>query len=218
MTVLNPAGLITAGFVAGKGRITMIRQVPSVEHDFGYLRAAILILENYLLSKELYWALADSAPRGEPAYPQLTIGNLLLAHARLNARLLSFEQQFDLERLDNKLWAIAAKWRQAWEIKVGRDFSARLRLWRDFLEEYRAQPDNHVDRYPYEVGRRVQLELLANQLEEIPAAEKDLLAGLDKILGAVFVPGGFVWDDDLINGFPNPPFWYLYGRVANAKD
>ena len=212
--MFNPAGLNTAGFVAGKGRIMMTRQVPSVEHEFGYLRAAIPILENYLLSKDLYWSLADSAPRGEPAYPQLTIGNLLLAHARLNACLLSFEQQIDLERLDNKLWAIAAKWRQAWEMKVGRDFSARLRLWRDFLEEYRAQPANHVDRYPYEVGRRVQLELLVNQLEEIPAAEQDLLAGLDKILGAVFVPGGFVWDADLINGFPNPPFWYLYGRVG----
>jgi hypothetical protein len=192
----------------------MTRPVPSVEYDFGYLRAAIPILENYLLSKDLYWALADSSPRGSPAYPQLTIGNLLLADARLNARQFSFEIQVELERLDNMLWAIAAKWRQAWQNKSGRDFSARLRLWRDFLEEYRAQPDNHIDRYPYEVGRRVQLELLANQLDEIPAAEHELLAGLDKMLGAVFVPGGFVWDADLVGGFPNPPFWYLYGQVG----
>jgi hypothetical protein len=112
------------------------------------------------------------------------------------------------------LWAIAAKWRQAWQNKSGRDYSARLRLWRDFLEEYRAQPDNHIDRYPYEVGRRVQLELLANQLDEIPAAEHELLAGLDKVLGTVFVPGGFVWEADLASGFPNPPFWYLFGRVG----
>jgi hypothetical protein len=192
----------------------MTRQAPSIEHDFGYLRAAIPILEKYLLSKDLYWSLADSAPRGEPAFPQLTIGNLLLAHARLNARQLSFELQVELELLDNQIWAIATKWRQAWQNKSGRDFTARLRLWRDYLEDYRAQPENHVDRYPYEVGRRVQLELLANQLEEIPTVEQELLAGLDKVLAAVFVPGVFAWDADLASGFPKPPFWYLYGRVG----
>ena len=94
----------------------------SVDYDFGFLRAAIPILENYLLSKDLYWSLADSPPRGEPAYPQLTIGNFLLAHARLNARGLPIDKQAELERLEIKFGAIAASWRQAWEKKAAREF------------------------------------------------------------------------------------------------
>lgn len=192
----------------------MRRGSPSVEYDFGYLTAAILILENYLLSKDLYWSLADSPPHGEPPYPQLTLGNLLLVHARLKARNQAIHQQIELEKLETQLSAIVANWRQAWEIKAKWDFSARLKLWRDFLEELRADPENHADRYIYEVGRRVQLALLAYQTSEIPEAERELLAGLDRILQAIFVPAAFVWDQDLAYGFPNPPFWYLYGHLS----
>lgn len=191
----------------------MKQLVPSAEYDLGYLKAAIPILENYLLSKDLYWSLADNPPRGELAYPQLTLGNLFQFHARLNARQLAFDQQAEFERLDNQLWAIATRWRLAWETKAKREFSARLRLWRDFLEEYRSDPENHADRYAYEVGRRVQLTLLGEQTREIPEAERELLAGLDRLLEAMFVPGSFVWDDELTKGFPVPPYWYLYGRL-----
>lgn len=193
----------------------MRRGSPSVEYDFGYFTAAITILEKYLLSNDLYWSLADNPPRGEPAYPQLTLGNLLLVHARLKARNLAIHQQIELEKLDTQLEAVAAKWRQAWGKKATREFSARLRLWRDFLEELRSDLDNHADRYIYEVGRRVQLALLADQTSDIPEPERELLAGLDRILEAIFVPGKFIWDQDLAYGFPNPPFWYLYGRVSN---
>jgi hypothetical protein len=191
------------------------RSIPSVDYDFGFLRAAIPILENYLLSKDLYWSLADSSPRGEPAYPQLTIGNLLSFHARLKARNLTLDQQAELTRLENQLWVFVSKWRLAWEKKAGREFGARLKLWRDFLEEYRTDPENHADRYAYEVGRRVLLTLLQDQTSDIPAAERELLAGLDRLLEAIFVPGDFVWDDELASGFPQTLYWYLYGRVGD---
>ena len=84
-----------------------------------------------------------------------------------------------------------------------------------FWKNVELTPRNHADRFSYEVSRRVQLELLAAQAAGIPDAEIDLLTGLDRVLEGLFVPGNFVWDEELVSGFPKSPFWYLYGRVGD---
>jgi hypothetical protein len=88
-----------------------------------------------------------------------------------------------------------------------------LNLWRDFLAEYRESPGDNIDRYAYEVTRRVQLHLLKLDAEGIPSDEITLLDSLDRLLNAVFQPGEFVWEPDMISGFPSQVFWYLYGNV-----
>lgn len=67
--------------------------MPSAEYDLGYLKAGISALENYLLSNDLYWPVGASSPSGEPAYPRLTLGGLLLAQKRAHARNLTPEQR-----------------------------------------------------------------------------------------------------------------------------
>lgn len=188
----------------------------SVEYDLGYLAEAVPALEDYLYSKEIYWAISGSPPRGQPAFPDLTLGNVLLSRARLGGwetgAHLSPEQASQLSRLDVQLDALRSKRRVTWGNKAEREFSARLRLWRDFLEDYRQNPDANVDRYAYEVGRRVMLQLLQEEAQEIPAAEQELLASLDGLLRAVLVPDVFVWDPDLAAAFPRQRFPYLYGK------
>jgi hypothetical protein len=185
----------------------------TLEGEFSYLRAAIGLLDGYLLANDLYWPVGIKAPVGSPPYPQLTLGNMLLSLKRLKAHPLSVEQQAELTELEQELYRLQTKWRVAWEEKAAREFSARSKLWRDFLEEYRSSPENHADRYPYEINRRVLLELLAPQTSKIMRAELEMLAGLDKLLNAYFIPGSFVWDEELAIGFPPQPFWYLYGRM-----
>jgi hypothetical protein len=187
--------------------------MPSAAFDFGYLQAGLAGLESYLLSKELYWNLGASSPPGEPAFPPLTLSSLLLSQARLHARSLTMEQRDALAQLDEQMDEIRSSWRVAWGRKAAHDFRARLNLWRDFLEEYREKPDANADRYPYEVSRRVMLHLLSSEAVEIPEAEIELLAGLDQLLKAVFIPRDFVWDEDLSSGFPRDPYWYLYGKL-----
>jgi hypothetical protein len=185
----------------------------SGEYELIYLQAAMRLLESYLLAQDLYWPIGVKAPVGNPPYPQLTLGNLLYHLKRLRAYTLNMNQQAELTQIERQLYTIQTHWRVAWEQKAEREFGARLRLWRDFLEEYRDNPANHVDRYPYEVIRRVLLDLLAPQAAKISPAEAELLAGLDKLLFARFIPGDFIWDPQLSQSFPQQPYWYLYGNL-----
>ena len=189
--------------------------MPTFEYDLRYLQAGADQLEAYLLAPELYWPAGASAPKGEPPYPQLTLGGLLLARQRLGATAQTAAQQAELTRLEGQLEALRNQWRTAWGNKARQDFHARLKLWRDFLEEYREKPSAHYDRYSYEVGRRVQLHLLAGEAIDLPQAELEVVKGLDKLLRAILRPGPFLWDELLTSSFPEPTYWYLYGTLKD---
>lgn len=185
----------------------------SLEYDIGYLQAGVHALESYLLSGDLYRPIGTSPPAGELPYPSLTLSGLLLAQARLRSRSISLGDRSKQENLDAQLDEIHTRWRVAWDKKANREFRSRLNLWRDFLEEYRARPENNSNRYSYEVSRRVMLYLLKPEAAGVPQAELNMLEGLDRILKAVLLPGGFVWEPELEPGFPADPFWYLYGKL-----
>jgi hypothetical protein len=187
----------------------------SPAYDLGYLRAGIAELENYLLSKELYWVLGARPPAGEPDYPRLTLGGLLLAQARARAWELAGQQSVELVQMEEQIDRLQARWRVAWERKAAHAFHARLILWQNYLEDYRQEPYSNADRYAYEVRRRVMLHLLYPTAGEVPQVEVSLLKGLDKRLRAVWVPGDFVWEVQLQNGFPEAVYWYLYGFVRS---
>lgn len=187
--------------------------MPSYEYDIRYLEAGTELLEKYLLSKEIYWPIGASAPPGEPDLPRLTLGGLLLALARAHATARTADQEEQVFRLETRLNEIITKWRVAWEQKVAQEFRSRINLWRDYLEEYRQNPEGNADRYSYEVQRRVMLDLLKDESANIQPADRELLSALDQLLRAVLMPGEFVWDQNLAPGFPRDRFWYLYGRL-----
>ena len=187
--------------------------MPDAEYDLRYLEAGLAGLNEYLHSNEVYWPLQLASLPGQPPYPQLTLDGLLLAAARLQARDLSIPEEARFSRLDSELQALRAKRRVAWEQKATRNFRARLTLWRNFLEELRKDPEGQADRYPYEVARRVQLALLAEDARERAQAEDDLLTMLDRILETLLAPGDFVWDAELARGFPQSRYWFLYGHI-----
>lgn len=181
--------------------------------DLGYLQAGVNVLERYLLSSEIYWTIGRKSPPGEKTYPQLTLGGLYLSIARLRSKQLSSRNLASFTSLEQEFDEVRRNWKVAWERKATHEFHARLFLWRDFIEEYRARPRNNSDRYAYEVSRRVMLELLSQDAVQVPPVEIELLNGLDKFLKSIFIPGQFVWDEELVNGFPRPTYWYLYGQL-----
>lgn len=191
--------------------------MPAADYDRRYVEAVLPDLHDYLLAKEIYWPIRSPARKDEPPFPQFTLGNLLLALRRLAARRMPLAQQAESAQLHSDVERIRSQWRVAWENKANREFSARLRLWRDFLEELRSKPNHHADRYAYEVGRRVILALLANETSQTPPAEVDLLRGLDGLLHAIFLPGDFTWEADLQPGFPAEEYWFLYGSVQSQS-
>lgn len=184
-----------------------------LEYELGYLEAALDTLEDYLLSADLYWSIGDKPPKGETPYPSLTLGGVLLAQARARAHPGSESLKEQLAQVDEQIDALRGRWRSAWERKVGYEFHARLSLWRDFVEEYRKNPQANRDRYAYEVRRRVMLHLLGAEAGEVPPVERELLASLDLVLRVDIIPGGFVWEQELAPGFPKETYWYLYGKL-----
>jgi len=187
--------------------------MPSAEYDLWYLRDGIAQLEDYLLSDEIYWPVGIVAPANEPPYPQLTLGNLLLAYQRASALAQTPDQRAEWERLSSELQAMRSRWRSAWGKKAKAEFHARLVLWRDFIEEYRQNPSAQYDRFAYEIGRRVTLQLLQTEAVDLPAKEIEMLAALDSVLRGRFVPGAFTWEQELAPAFPEDNYWYLYGRL-----
>jgi hypothetical protein len=187
--------------------------MPSVQYDLTFLKAGLDELENYLLSKDVYWALEASAPRGEPDYSKMTLGWLLLARMRLQSSAKTSEHVAEVEHLSRKMDEIRARWRVAWGLKAQAEFHLRLNLWRDFVEEYRKDPGNEYNRFAYEVNRRVLLQLLEDEAGSLPATETQLLNGMDLVLRADLVPGDFVWEAELSPSFPAQKYWYLYGAL-----
>jgi hypothetical protein len=187
--------------------------MPSSAYDLGYLKVAADLLERYLLSKDTYWKVNAMSPIGEPPYPSLTLSSMLLSQCRLNSRQLDVKEAEQLARLNTEIDRISSTWRTAWENKTRGEFRLRLNLWRDFLEDFRADPGANIDRYSYEISRRVMLQLLSGEAKEIPEAEQQMLSGLDAILSAIFEPGDFIWDTDLRPGFPKSEYPYLYGNL-----
>ncbi len=183
------------------------------DYDLRYFNVGVEQLENYLLSNDAFWPVDIRPPSGDPGYPQLTLGGLLLARTRLNAYSKTPKQVEQLEKLTANMDTIRAHWRVAWEKKAAHDFSIRLRMWRDYLDEYLREPQDNADRFPYEARLRTMLTLLNSQGVTIVQAELDLLELLDTRLESAFIPGDFIWEAELQPGFPENTFWYLYGRL-----
>ena len=188
--------------------------MPSIEYDLAYLREALNLLESYLLSDELFWDLGANPPAGEPGFPALTLGGILLAQARLTARELDPATSAEFRTLSIHFQAIQTSWFSAWEKKGLRSFKSRLTQWGNFLEDYRTSPDSHADRFAYEIRLRLMLDLLAEGLPEIPSKQQQLLSSMDMILRRFLMGESFVWERDLQDGFPRPQYWYLYGHLV----
>jgi hypothetical protein len=182
-------------------------------YDIGYTEASLDVLKDYLLSEEMFWPLSVHPPMGGPPYPRFTLGGLLLSVQRLSTYEKSNDQEEQLNRVNLRLEFIRAQWRVAWENKAGHNFNTRLHMWRDFIEEYRGNPQENANRYPYEVRLRVMLQLLHGEVGRLELSALDLLRALDDFIKATLVRGSFVWEADLQNGFPVSDYWYLYGSL-----
>jgi len=185
----------------------------SIEYDLRYLREALERLEDYLLVDELFWNFTASPPSGEPPYPALTLGGVLFAQSRLKSMQLNSSPYAELHSASMRLEAIHTRWRTAWETKCLRELKSRLSQWGNYIEDFRGNPESHVDRYGYEVRFRLIIDLLAGYIPTIPNELQELLNSLDLIHRHLFQKGSFVWDEIYQAGFSEEKYWYLFGRL-----
>jgi hypothetical protein len=174
----------------------------SARYDILYFQAGVDQLKDFLLVDDLFWPIGISAPFGEPPYPRLTVGGLLLSRERLIARRLPLDLESQFGKSFSSMQSITSEWRNAWENKAARSFHMRLNMWRDFLEEYRKEPEVHANRYVYEVRLRVMLHLLELETNGIGSAYLEMLSALDKVVKALMVNGDFICEAELRMDFP----------------
>jgi hypothetical protein len=187
--------------------------MPTFEYDRRYIEWGLSILESYLLSKTAYWPVDVVAPSGEPAYPRFTLEGLLLSLQRLQAHGEQLGQHSYIAKYNLELEFVRNRWKAAWESKAKSGFVARLRMWQGYLKEYREQPDNHADRYRYEVRLRVFLDLLRLNISSQDSGLSNSLLVPDSFLITILSRSDFIWDKEIIGGFPENVYWYLYGKL-----
>ena len=181
-------------------------------YDLLYLQASVDLLEDYLLSPEIYWSLRLKPPPGSPPFPMLTLGGLYLTRVKAACRTHDQSSIYQLGKLNDQIDGARLRWRVAWQGKATQEFRSRLNLWHEFLTELNLNPEHHLDRFGYEVSRRVMLQFLSQDAYGTPSNEIELLNSLDKNLKEKFIPGIFIWEAELENGFPADKFWYLWGK------
>jgi hypothetical protein len=159
-----------------------------LDQDLQYLDAGLPELQDYLLSKVLYWPLSASR-----SLPSLTLGGLLLARQRLGPRADSQAAQIE---------SLRSKWRTAWDAKASHEVRARSDLWKNYLQDYRESPESYVGEYAQQVRNRAMLALLGEESD--PS---------DEFVKSKFVFGDFIWENECAQNFPRDVFWFLFGKL-----
>lgn len=187
--------------------------MPKFAHYRVYLEAGLKEVERYLLADKLFWQLNIAPTPGDPGYPTLTLGGLLLYQTFARSLAKTTSQETALIQIETEIEAIHTRWRVAWERKASWEFKSRLRQWGNFLKEIRVDPEDNLGYYRYEVRFRVMMDLLRPDVPDVDPSFLEHLESLDLLLRALFAPGEFLWDRDLVTGFPAERFWYLWGTL-----
>lgn len=186
------------------------------DYDQDFLGAAIDELEDYLLSKDLFWPLRGGYASGRIAFPQLTLGAVLLSVAVNRACQPAFQKDSHLIRIENQLAMVRSQWRAAWNEKIIWEFNSRLRQWGNYLNDILGNKAEFAPYYGFEVRWRVVLELLKNDLDEIEPEILDMLLAMDATHQSYFRAGDFIWEKELMPGFGKETYWYLWGDLGQS--
>lgn len=188
-------------------------KMQTIDEDRGYLQAVLPELPDFLLSKDLYW---PAGPRrtgpSRAQFAQLSLGNVRLAEIRLRTASQAAQDIALAASVDQ----MNERWRSNWSKKAAFEYSSRLRMWKDRLDELIRDPSPAF--YRYEVRLRVILMLLQGDvLAGIPIQDLEYLSGLDARLRGASVTADFIWEPALQPGFPDIDYWYLYRALISPK-
>ncbi len=184
--------------------------------ELNYLYEAVPLLDRYLESKEVFWQLPGIARDPGQAFGALTVGVVLFMLKRLKARSLPDKVAAERDEYETRIFQSKLRNERSWMKKVGQDMTNRTRLWQTYLDEYRGDPVTSRNSYSHQVSQRVIMELLWEEQDQsslLLAPLQFMLQTMDAVLKSIFVPGDFVWEEQLQPAFSKDTFWYLYGSL-----
>lgn len=173
----------------------------------------------YLLSAELFWPLSGGPSATGRAFPQLTVGNILLAFDALTSGNASEggTGRAEVQRLEAEWEAQRIRWAVNLETKAQRELASRLRQWRAYVEDVREA--QLAEDYVGSVRTRLVAERLLDVLPKGPEAARarEQLAQADRSIAPFLQSGPFVLDPALQTRYPEPAFPFLYRRARSAS-
>ncbi|WP_420629867.1 hypothetical protein [Candidatus Leptofilum sp.] len=181
-------------------------------HDLAVLQEMAAQMSDYLKSETLFW------PMGHGGMPKLTLGGYWLRQHRLTAlhHLLTGEQQAQLSAAIKTFETAVSPWVVRTEQRAHTELAARIRQWDEYLRDLREKRGENTGAYPAQVEVRAIIAALVAQLQQAPyQLDGKLLQSVltqDKGLRARFASGNVVWPDEWQPAYPEPEFWWLYGR------
>jgi hypothetical protein len=188
----------------------------NANQELSYLYEALPLLDQYLGSKDGIWQLPGIAKDPGISFSILTIGVVLFILKRVKTRSLPEKLTTERGDFETRIFQSKIHNEHLWMKKVGQDLSARMRLWQTYLEEYQNDPVAGKASYPNQVSQRVIIQLLNEEQDTgslLLVPLQFMLQTMDAILKNAFVPGDFIWENELASGFSKDTYWYLYGSV-----
>ena len=193
----------------------------SPEYNLNLLETMVEELESFLLSDEVFWPLGGNPQKGQPPFPQLSVGQLQLTLKELAAleEQLDTQQSIRWTKARDRAWMLRSQWTTAMAHKSIAEASQRLNLWRSYLRDVK-ESGGTSGNYHYEVRHRVILSLLTELIQLLDDKHiQDELQALDGVLrGMLTGSTEFIWAEPLEHVYPQQEFWYLYRRPPIRRD
>ncbi len=169
----------------------------------------------YVYEDELYGLMPSNLPR-------LTVGSLLMRLQRLQVLgdQLTETQRTVLAAALKKVDEVRQEWHVAFTGKIKREFKARVEALEQYLGECADNLRACADNFPSNMEKRVMIEHLYREAEQLGEMSDDLKSRLPALDGAIrrfAEPSDFRWDARLEPVYPRDDFWYLYSAVSSQK-
>ena len=180
--------------------------------DLAILQEMAGQMEAYLMSETLFWAMQYSN------MPKLTLGGYWLRQHRLTVlhALLTGEQRAELTAAIKTFETAVVDWTVRTEQRAHTELEARIRQWSEYLRDVAGDGAAATANYGARVEVRAIMAVLVSQLQQPPyKLDQSLLKTIlqqDKALRARWQSGPFVWPEAWQPAYPEPEFWWLYGR------
>lgn len=180
------------------------------ERELEYLSSAVEELEDYILSKTLYWPISIPGRPRLLSNTTLTIGNVYFSLQVLENDLITPSQIASRQKYLQNVEIVSNRWRKNWTEKAKEEFTSRLLLWENYLQDLLEENRGAIQEYKSQVRNRVLLRLLELKAAVIVPQQFNKLNKIDDAYNKITQETDFVWDKALLTSFPKSIYYFLY--------
>ena len=188
----------------------MVEEEHKLHQDAILLETMVADMAAYLTSEVLFWPLGDRPP--------LTLGAYLMRRQRLHALRdqLAITDQHLVANVEVTFQRALLERVVRTENKGVREMEARLRQWREYLQDLSQSDRPLVTNFATSVEPRMMLAALFDFLGQPPyRLDPETVRrahGLDQQLRRRWQVGDFVLSDGWQEAYPAGRYWWLYGQ------